>query len=95
MAMCRTGIAFFLHVGDLAARRNLAIAADDTPACERCEPEKSNQTHHPSAAAPRGTNRLEFIEQTMYRCALRLGAGDAAPMLLQFQLTKDSRYPND
>jgi len=78
MPMRRTGIALFLHVRDLAARGNLAIAADHTSARERCEAEKSNQTHHPSAAARCGTNCYEFVEQTMYRCEGRLIDG-AAP----------------
>jgi hypothetical protein len=48
MAMRGATVAFFLDVRDLAARRDLAIAAHDTAARERCEAEKPNQTHHSS-----------------------------------------------
>ena len=37
--------ALFLDIGDFAARRQLTIATDDAPTCERPEPEKPHQTH--------------------------------------------------
>src|SRR5688572_3631545 len=37
--------AFFLDVGDFAARGELAIASDDAPAIQRPKSEESNQAH--------------------------------------------------
>ena len=40
------GFAFFLDVHHFPARGHLAVPADDAAACEGCEPEEPNETHH-------------------------------------------------
>lgn len=45
MRMAAAGLTFFLYVGDFAARRHLAITANDAAAAESSESEQTNQTH--------------------------------------------------
>jgi hypothetical protein len=40
---------FFFHVGNLSTGRHFAVFADHTPARERGETEKPNETHHGGA----------------------------------------------
>ena len=45
MTVATAALALLLHVGQLAARRHFAIAADDATAAESGEAEKPNETH--------------------------------------------------
>jgi hypothetical protein len=45
MADLTAAATLFFDVGDLAERCHLTIAAGDTPALQRREPKKSNETH--------------------------------------------------
>jgi hypothetical protein len=47
MAVAAAALAFFFHVRDFTARRQLAIATDDAAARQRGKPEKPNETHAP------------------------------------------------
>jgi hypothetical protein len=49
----------FFDVGDLAIRRDLTVPSGDTPAPERTETQKANETHH---AGPHS-----WAEQFLYR----------------------------
>jgi hypothetical protein len=46
MPLVNAGRAFLLDVRQLAVGSNLAIVSGHTPACERREAEKMNETHH-------------------------------------------------
>ena len=50
MPMAAAALTFFLHVSDFAARRQLAITANDAAARQSGESEKPNETHRRSSA---------------------------------------------
>ena len=88
MTVHLAALSFFFDVGQFAARGELAIPADDTPAGECPKPQEPHQTH---GSILRNTPAAIVVPVEVEVCARRIGASRSRGMLENER--EDSRTP--